>query len=246
MGRVTQGTHRDYESLIREAGEWGLWQWRMVAVMLVPAMTASAATLSWVFTARTGVPECDVDLYLGVTSGHRSLLGDLGLVCRGQWVVSLLGPVFMLGMLLGGPLIGRLSDSHGRRLGLLLSLSLVTVSGGLQPLLPHSLAWALTWRLVTGLGAGGTLVTTFVYLIEWPTASSGGAGARSWRLVSALGLHLGWNLGQALLVISASLFTDWRHLHWAAHSVGLLAIVLVATQPESARYIVLFGLISQK
>ena len=53
--------------------------------------------------------------------------------------------------------------------------------------------------------------------------------------MSALGLHLGWNLGQALLVISASLFTDWRHLHWAAHSVGLLAIVLVATQPESAR-----------
>ena len=235
MGRVTQGTHRDYESLIREAGEWGLWQWRMVAVMLVPAMTASAATLSWVFTARTGVPECDVDLYLGPTSGHGSLLGDLGLVCRGQWVVSLLAPVFMLGMLLGGPLIGRLSDSHGRKLGLLLSLSLVTVSGGLQPLLPHSLAWAFTWRLVTGLGAGGTLVTTFVYLIEWPTASSGAAGARSWRLVSALGLHLGWNLGQALLVISASLFTDWRHLHWAAHSVGLLAIVLVATQPESAR-----------
>ena len=127
MGRVTQGTHRDYESLIREAGEWGLWQWRMVAGMLVPAMTASAATLSWVFTARTGVPECDVDLYLGPTSGHGSLLGDLGLVCRGQWVVSLLAPVFMLGMLLGGPLIGRLSDSHGRKLGLLLSLSLTNM-----------------------------------------------------------------------------------------------------------------------
>ena len=240
MGRVTHGTHRDYEGLIREAGEWGLWQWRMVAVMLVPAMTASAATLSWVFTARPGVPECDGDLYPGMSSGHGSLLGDLGLVCRGQWVVSLLAPVFMLGMLLGGPLIGRLSDSHGRKLGLLLSLGLVTVSGGLQPLLPHSLAWAFSWRLVTGLGAGGILVTTFVYLIEWPTASSGGAGARSWRLVSALGLHLGWNLGQALLVISASIFTDWRHLHWAAHSVGLLAIVLVTTQPESARYIVLF------
>ena len=88
MGRVTHGTHRDYEGLIREAGEWGLWQWRMVAVMLVPAMTASAATLSWVFTARPGVPECDGDP--GLSSGHGSLLGDLGLVCRGHWVVSLL------------------------------------------------------------------------------------------------------------------------------------------------------------
>ena len=238
------GTHRDYESLIREAGEWGPWQWRMLAVMLVPAMTASAATLSWVFTARPGGPDCDVDVdhFPGATSDHGSLLGDLSAVCGGQWVASLLAPVFMLGMLLGGPLVGHLSDTRGRRLGLLVSLTIVTVSGGLQPLLPHSLTWAFTWRLVTGLGTGGVLVTTFVYLIEWPTAStastasSGGAGTRSWRLVTALGLHLGWNLGQALLLVSASLFSDWRHLHWAAHSVGIPAILTLLTLPESARY----------
>ena len=226
----THGTHRDYESLIREAGEWGPWQWRMVAVMLVPAMTASAATLSWVFTARPGPPGCDGD---HVIPDHGSLLGDLGAVCEGQWLASLLAPVFMLGMLLGAPLVGHISDTRGRRLGLLISLTIVTVSGGLQPLVPHSLAWATTWRLVTGLGTGGILVTTFVILIEWPTAST---GTRSWRLVSALGLHLGWNLGQALLLVSASVFTDWRYLHWTAHSVGVLAIALLLTQPESARY----------
>ena len=67
----------------------------MVAVMLVPAMTASAATLSWVFTARPGAPGCDSDHH--ITSDHGSLLGDLGAVCEGQWIASLLAPVFMLG-----------------------------------------------------------------------------------------------------------------------------------------------------
>ena len=235
----TQGTHRDYESLIREAGEWGPWQWRMVGVMLVPAMTASAATLSWVFTARPGPPGCEADHVIpGAASDHGSLLGDLGAVCEAQWLASLLAPVFMLGMLLGAPLVGHISDRRGRRLGLLTSLTIVTVSGGLQPLLPHSLVWASTWRLVTGLGTGGILVTTFVILIEWPTAST---GTRSWRLVSALGLHLGWNLGQALLLVSASVFSDWRYLHWTAHSVGILAIALLLTQPESARCLVLLA-----
>ena len=224
---------RDYESLIREAGEWGPWQWRMMAVMRVPAMTAGAATLSWVFTARPVSSACDGNTSSVVTD-HGSLLADLDLVCEDGWIVSVLAPVFMLGMLVGGPLAGQLSDRHGRRLGLLLSLVMVTMSGALQPALPHSLAWALAWRLGAGLGAGGVLVTTFVYLIEWPTAGPAGA-AGSWRLVAALGLHLGWNTGQALLLTSASLLTDWRALHWIAHSTGLLAICLVLTQPESAR-----------
>ena len=46
-----------YEGAITQAGEWGRWQWRMMLVMMTPAMVASMATLSWIFTAQS-VP-CD-------------------------------------------------------------------------------------------------------------------------------------------------------------------------------------------
>ena len=219
-------TTRDYESVIREAGEWGAWQWRMVVVMMTPAMVASISTLSWVFTARSG-------------GNHSSILSDLDIVGDKIWIKSFLAPVFMLGMLVGAPIIGYLSDQHGRRPSLLLSLTLVTVSGALLPALPHSLPWHACLRLMSGCGAGGTLVTTFVYLVEWPTADSAASCSmlRSWRLVSALALHIGWNIGQALLVMSSLFIYDWRHFIWTSQVVSVIAIISVIFMPESARWL---------
>ena len=205
--------------------------------MMTPAMIASMATLSWVFTTSNGGQiSCDGDV-VSDEGQHGSILSDLGLVCDHQWIKSFLAPVFMLGMLFGGPVVGFLSDRYGRRPSLLLSLSIVTVSGTLLPLLPQSLTWHFIWRFLTGVGAGGILVTTFVYLVEWPPAGEVGV-SRSWRLVAALGLHLGWNCGQAVLVMSSSLIDDWRHVHWVTHTSGLAVILIVLLMPESVRWMV--------
>ena len=162
-----------YEDCVREAGDWGPWQWRMEAAMLAPAAAASMATLSWLFTARPRPPD--------PAPAHYSVLTDLGAEAGG-WVASLLPPAFMLGMLVGGPALGLLSDRAGRRAGLLASLALVAGAASLLPLLPHSAPWHASWRLVAGAGTQGALVTTFVYLVEWPGAGRGGvaAGLRPW------------------------------------------------------------------
>ena len=218
-----------YEDCVREAGDWGPWQWRMEAAMLAPAAAASMATLSWLFTARSRPP----DPAPAPAPAHYSVLTDLGAEAGG-WVAALLPPAFMLGMLVGGPALGLLSDRAGRRAGLLASLALVTGAASLLPLLPHSAPWHATWRLVAGAGTQGALVTTFVYLVEWPGAGRGGAG---WRLVAALGLHLGWGLGQVVLVLASCLLPDWRHLHWATAAPALLAAATTCWLPESARWV---------
>lgn len=216
-----------YELAITEAGEWGRWQWRMVMVMICPAMVASMATLSWIFTAQS-VP-CETP-----AEQHLSILADLSLICaeereQERWVTSLLAPVFMIGMLVGGPVVGGLSDRHGRLPALLLSVWVTSLAGSLLPVLPSSLAWHLTLRFLTGLGAGGVLVGNFVYLVEWSSSHN------YWRLISALSLHLGWNLGQLCLVLCSSLISDWRHLQLCLHLAGIPVISLLLTQRESVR-----------
>ena len=209
-----------FEAAISQAGEWGRWQWRMVAVMTTPAAVASLATLSWIFTAQAGAgPE-------------QSILSSLELEREDRrWLASVLAPAFMVGMLAGAPSLGCLSDRRGRLAALLLSLALTTTAGCLLPAGPSSLAWHLPLRFITGLGAGGVLVVNFVFLVE-----SASSASQCWRFRAALALHLGWNLGQLVLVVLSSLTQDWRQLQLLSHLAGLpVILLLLITQPESAR-----------
>ena len=220
-----------YEAAISQAGEWGRWQWRMVAVMMSPAAVASLATLSWIFTAQAGEGE------------EQSILSSLELEVEDRrWVGSVLAPVFMVGMLVGAPVLGCLSDRQGRLPSILLSLAVTTTAGSLLPAGPSSLPWHLALRFITGLGAGGVLVGNFVYLVEWSSSAS----SHYWRFRSALALHLGWNLGQLVLVLVSSLTHHWRLLQLVTHLLGLPVILLVLlTQPESARWLVSAGKIEK-
>ena len=220
-----------YEGAISQAGEWGRWQWRMMLVMMTPAMVASMATLSWIFTAQS-VP-CD-----GPAELHQSILVDLSLTCGEEverWLTSLLAPIFMVGMLVGAPAMGALSDRQGRLPAILLSLSVTTLAGSLLPALPTLLPIHLGLRFITGFGAGGVLVGNFVYLVEWSSSHN------YWRLVSALGLHLGWNLGQLCLVACSLLLSDWRILQVTTHLAGIPVILLLTTQQESVRWLLNSG-----
>ena len=211
-----------FEAVLSQAGEWGRWQWRMVGVMTTPAAVASLATLSWIFTAQAGAgPDQSILAWLEVEREDRA------------WLASVLAPAFMAGMLVGAPSLGCLSDRRGRLVSLLLSLALTATPGSLTSLLPpgpSSLPWLFALRFLTGVGAGGVLVGNFVYLVEWPSS-----GSHYGRFRAALALHLGWNLGQLVLVLSSCLLQDWRHLQLLTHLTGVPVLLLLLTQPESAR-----------
>ena len=133
-----------YEDLLTHAGEWGPWQWRVWLAMWMPAMMAAMATLSWVFTAfpvacppqdqqnitnslsknnDCGIVMCDSSVR------EDSIVLDLNLLCGREWLKALLAPVYMLGMLIGAPVFGLLSDSFGRKRLVLVSILVVSVSG---------------------------------------------------------------------------------------------------------------------
>ena len=239
-----------YEDLLTHAGEWGPWQWRVWLAMWMPAMMAAMATLSWVFTAfpvnctpedqqnntnslsmsnDCGIVVCDSSVR------EDSIVLDLNLLCGREWLKALLAPVYMLGMLIGAPVFGLLSDSFGRKRLVLVSILVVSVSGSMLVVMPRSLAWHAVFRFITGFGAGGSMVCTFVYLIEGPRRG------RRWRLVAALGLHLGWNTGQAVLVVLAYFIREWRQLQLVTHAASLAALSLFFLVPESPRWLISQG-----
>eukprot|EP00092_Neocalanus_flemingeri_P004231 GFUD01004551.1.p1 GENE.GFUD01004551.1~~GFUD01004551.1.p1 ORF type:complete len:520 (+),score=94.91 GFUD01004551.1:217-1560(+) len=213
------------------------------------------ATLSWVFTAypvsvqyaaldqrnltniTTDIDTPCNDSFLGFDSSVRedSIVLDLNLLCGREWLKSLLAPVYMVGMLIGAPVFGFLSDKFGRKRLVLVSISVVSISGCVLTVMPQSLAWHAFWRFLTGFGAGGAMVCTFVYLIEGPRKG------RRWRLIAALGLHLGWNSGQIVLVTTAYLVRGWRELQLLTHAGCLLALSLHFLVPESPRWLICQG-----
>ena len=240
------GRSTGYEDILVYAGEWGAWQWRVWIAMWMPAMTAAMATLSWVFTARpvtcqseeehnktTSIIHYSDDLV--VSASDDSLISSLGLVCEREWVVALLSPVYMVGMICGAPVLGVVSDRCGRRCTVLVSVLVTSISGCLLVLIPHSLAWHSLCRFSTGFGAGGAMVATFVYLIEGPRQG------QRWRLVAALGLHLGWNSGQAVLVILSYFIRGWKKLQLTSHAASLISLSVFFLVPEGPRWLISQG-----
>ena len=231
-----QQSNTGYEDLLVYAGEWGAWQWRVWIAMWMPAMMAAMATLSWVFTAYPVIcQEHEDDVVPDDLVRDDSLVSDLGLVCDREWLLSVVAPLYMVGMVCGAPVLGLLGDRCGRRYLVLVSVLLTAIPGCLVIILPHSLAWHSLCRCVTGFGAGGAMVNTFVYLIEGPRQ-----GYR-WRLLAALGLHLGWNCGQAVLVVLAYFIRGWKELQLVTHAASLVCLTLFFLVPESPRWLVSQG-----
>lgn len=140
---------------------------------------------------------------------------------------ALLNAAFIYGWVLGGLGFGRLADRIGRALALTLAIALV----GLFTVVS---VWAGSWpmlagfRFMAGMGVGGVLVVTTIYLSEiWPE--------RGRPVVLGL-LAMSFPVGIVLAGSLNLLVAQWQQ----AFYVGLLPIalaVLVATLlPESAHW----------
>ncbi len=74
-----------------------------------------------------------------------------------------------LGMLIGGTILGFLSDQFGRRPALLFGLTINTTAGLLSALrcLTPTIAQLTMWRFIAGIGIGATVPSIFSLASEW-------------------------------------------------------------------------------
>ncbi|MEO5949381.1 MAG: MFS transporter, partial [Candidatus Saccharimonas sp.] len=127
------------------------------------------------------------------------------------------------------PIAGKLSDMFGRRIILIIGVTLFTLSSLLSGLAPN-MEWLIIWRLLQGVGGGIITANAFTIVGDLFTPRERG----KWQgmigavfgMSSVIGPLLGGWLtdGQQILGMT----TDWRWTFFINVPVGIVATMLIA------------------
>ncbi|MEM4046933.1 MAG: MFS transporter [Metallosphaera sp.] len=142
---------------------------------------------------------------------------------------SLILSAEMIGYALGGVINGFISSIGGRKIGLLTSMSLVSI-GSFIGLIAQSISWIIAAELIIGLGIEGELSVVPAYISETVSANNRG---KSVGLVTASGFLTTLIVGPIAVLLNG----NWRFLFLAGLLVSLVALFTRLSLPESPMWI---------
>ncbi|XP_018565831.1 organic cation transporter protein isoform X2 [Anoplophora glabripennis] len=149
------------------------------------------------------------------------------LVCQKQYLANLAQTITMLGILFGNMVFGYLSDRFGRRNPLVLAVILQAVSGLAAAFSPWFTLF-LIMRFLAALATGGTMVTSFVLVMELV--------GTEWRTVLGILYQIPFNLGHLILPLISYFLRDWRYFQAAISAPSLCLVIYYWVLPESPRW----------
>ncbi|KAI1822165.1 major facilitator superfamily domain-containing protein [Xylaria intraflava] len=149
----------------------------------------------------------------GITMAQSSIAADLDAYEEAMWFTT----SFLVAMSSTSPLMGKLATVFSPRAMMLVSSVLFSV-GCLVTSMAPSFAVFILGRVITGLGGGGTMVLSFILILELTTKRNRGFFI---GLANA-GITTGVSLG-AVFFGGLIGTTGWRPLFWAQTPVGLIA-----------------------
>lgn len=151
------------------------------------------------------------------------------------------------GMLVGGLVCGAVSDRWGRRSTLLCALAVNGVAGVLSACTP-SVGWLIVFRVLAGVGIGGSIPVAFTLGSElFPTPQRGkllSVVASAYMGGAMLTAAIGWLLlgrdVESRVIVPGMGDTKWRWFVALASVPAFCALALTwAMLPESPRFLVL-------
>uniref|UniRef100_A0A3Q3IUI3 Major facilitator superfamily (MFS) profile domain-containing protein n=1 Tax=Monopterus albus TaxID=43700 RepID=A0A3Q3IUI3_MONAL len=153
------------------------------------------------------------------------------LVCSRKGMNKATATVFFIGVMVGAPLFGFLSDKFGRRPLLLVSYLSSTIFAVLSAFSPSYVMFVIM-RFFTGISLAGISIISLVLNVEWFGVEH--------RTFSGIIISLDWTVGTWTLVGIAYCVNEWRMLILAVTSPLILAII-AWWLPESARWLTANG-----
>eukprot|EP00095_Tigriopus_kingsejongensis_P001794 snap_masked-scaffold2424_size15851-processed-gene-0.2 protein:Tk01794 transcript:snap_masked-scaffold2424_size15851-processed-gene-0.2-mRNA-1 annotation:"organic cation transporter protein" len=158
------------------------------------------------------------------------------LVCENAYLKSIAQTVFFLGMLGGVSGAGLLCDWYGRKMvivSLLISMSIVGIICAYMP----TFILFTVGRFFHALIYIGVLECIFTWVLEI-------AGVR-YKAQAGIGIDFFWVVGWMSLSLMAYLLNSWRHLLMATSLPGFASIILIWVMPESPRWLLSMGRVSE-
>ncbi|XP_075900872.1 solute carrier family 22 member 7-like [Nelusetta ayraudi] len=161
-----------------------------------------------------------------------TVVTEWDLVCDRKWMSKATTTIFFVGLMIGAPLFGFLSDRFGRRKVLLASY-LSTMFFALLSAFSVSYIMFVIMRFFTGLSIAGISIISSVLNVEWVSTKH--------RTLSALMMGLDGTVGTWILVGFAYGVNEWRMLILAVTSPLILSVIVWWWLPESARWLLANG-----
>ncbi|XP_076004191.1 solute carrier family 22 member 7-like [Genypterus blacodes] len=166
-------------------------------------------------------------------STYRSTLAtEWDLVCSSKGLNKATATIFFIGVMIGAPIFGLVSDRFGRRPLLLVAyvsaLIFATISS-----FSTSYGMFVTMRFFTGMSLAGISIISYVLNVEWFSVEH--------RTFSGVIISLDWTFGTWILVGLAYMVNEWRILILVATSPLVLSIILWRWLPESSRWLAANG-----
>uniref|UniRef100_A0A3Q3IHX6 Major facilitator superfamily (MFS) profile domain-containing protein n=1 Tax=Monopterus albus TaxID=43700 RepID=A0A3Q3IHX6_MONAL len=154
------------------------------------------------------------------------------LVCSRKGMNKATATVFFIGVMVGAPLFGFLSDKFGRRPLLLVSYLSSTIFAVLSAFSPSYVMFVIM-RFFTGISLKTIICADISADVEWFGVEH--------RTFSGIIISLDWTVGTWTLVGIAYCVNEWRMLILAVTSPLILAIIAWRWLPESARWLTANG-----
>ncbi|KAL7096207.1 hypothetical protein ACP275_10G068200 [Erythranthe tilingii] len=171
------------------------------------------------------------------------ILSLIGSSLQSEWLLSpsqksLISTVVFAGMLVGAYLWGFVSDTYGRKKGILGVTTITSVAGLLSAFSPNYVSLIIL-RCVTGVGLGGMYIFNSWFLEFVPTPNRG-----VWMIVFSSFWTVGTIFEAALAWIVMPSF-GWRWLLALSSAPSFIVLVLYCLAPESPRFLCAKGRINE-
>ncbi|XP_059481373.1 organic cation transporter protein [Neocloeon triangulifer] len=161
--------------------------------------------------------------------GEKTIVNEWGITCLdNQWKLSLVGTLHFAGILIGSLLCGYLADRFGRKLVLVGSLVLMSVTGVLQAVAPSYLVFQF-FVLLNAVGTSGVYPLAFILGVELVGPSK--------REMSSMVINYFYAVGEASVGLFAWLFDDWQSLQLIVSVPPIFFIAYYWAVPESVRWL---------
>ncbi|KAK4883225.1 hypothetical protein RN001_006544 [Aquatica leii] len=227
----------------KSIGVFGRWHLYICFLISLAKLPSAWVQLNIVFVAPLANFSCfdnDTDKCSKNCSEHiydRSLFTETittqwDLVCENAQLANLAQTITMSGILVGNFLFGILADKFGRRNSLVLAVIIQIVTGTVMAFLPWFWLF-LVCRFLCALATGGTMVTTFVLVMEL-------VGSK-WRTEVGILYQIPFNLGHLSLALIGYLIRDWRYFQLTITLPSLILLSYYWIIPESPRWLLAVG-----